>query len=277
MERLSDQLRHRFGTSPTMQHPRAFKTMSARWPTQILSTLYLLGTCFLISPAWASRSLTAEELACGTFQQTGRLDPQDYRKPDRRLQLVEEFHFGPASEALVRPMQRGGTFGGDIDYTLWGYPNHHRALVSLVRLGERLKTDKPPGAQFTIDCYFRRALRFTPDDLIVRMIYANYLGSVRRRDDAMRQLAFVTSNAGENAFTHYNAGLAYLQLGAWEEARAQAKQAREMGFPLPNLIDGLRRVGRWSAADDAEAAASPVAPASDPAVPAGAASSPAKP
>lgn len=193
--------------------------------------------------AFQAKALTAEEMACGTFSRADRLTPEDYRTPSRRLANVEHHHFQPSVENLTRHMQ--GSFGSDIDYTLWGYPNHHRALATLVKLGQREKTDQPRGSSFTIDCYFRRALRFAPDDLIVRMLYADYLGRVERKDDAMRQLAFVTAEAGNNPFTHYNAGLVYLQLGAYTEARAQAHQAEALGFDRPQLREALEKAGHW--------------------------------
>ena len=207
------------------------------------------------------QKLTPEEVECGTFSQISRLTPEDYRRPSQRLKVVEDYHFGPMTEALVRPMQRGMTIGSDLDYTLWGYPNHHRALVALVRLGARERTDRPSGTQFTIDCYFRRALRIASNDLIVRMLYANYLGSVNRKPYALRQMAYVVETAEGNPLTHYNAGLTYLELGAFPEALRQAHQASALGYGAPELEAELKRRGKW-----ADPPAAPSAGASSPAV-----------
>lgn len=195
--------------------------------------------------------------ACLVFRAPGRLDPEDYRKPSARLRVVEDYHFGPNVEALARSMQRGVPLGSDLDYTLWGYPNHHRALVALVRLGEREKTDKPNGANFTIDCYFRRGLRVAPDDGITRMLYAQYLGKQGRREDALRNLDFVVQNAGENPFTHYNAGLLYFELKAYPKAVAQAKRSEALGFPRADLRESLKRAGEWPPEDAAAPASAP--------------------
>lgn len=210
-------------------------------------------------PAGAS-PLTPEEVECGTFNQAGRLQPEDYRKASKRLKVVEDFHFGPNVEALVRPMQKGMAIGSDLDYTLWGYPNHHRALVTLVRLGAREKTDRPRGAQFTIDCYFRRALRIAKDDAVTRMLYADYLGSVKRKEDGLRQLQAAVDLAGDSGLTHYNAGLVYLQLGAYPEAVRQARRARELGMPRPDLQAELVRLGKWTDEDTPSSGSAAPAP-----------------
>jgi tetratricopeptide (TPR) repeat protein len=203
-----------------------------------------------------------DEAGCFVFKATGRLEPEDYRKPSARLKVVEDYHFASHVEALIRPMQAGMPIGSDLDYTLWGYPNHHRALVTLVRLGAREKTDKPRGANFSIDCYFRRALRIASDDLIVRMLYANYLGTVNRKPDALRHLTYVVDNAGDNPLTHYNAGLIYLEFGAFEQAATQARKARDLGYPRPDLQQELQRRGQWRDEPAAGAAPAPASAAS---------------
>lgn len=221
--------------------------------------------CMALGSAQASAQ--GDDSTCFVFKTVGRLEPEDYRKPSARLKVVEDYHFGPMVESLIRPMQVGMSIGSDLDYTLWGYPNHHRALVTLVRLGAREKTDQPRGTNFTIDCYFRRALRIASDDYIVRMIYANYLGSVNRRADALRQLNYVVESAEDSPVTHYNAGLIYLELGELEKATAQAKRAIELGYPRQELRAELQRRGAWPAEGPAPAASAASAPASAPGSP----------
>jgi hypothetical protein len=183
--------------------------------------------------------------ACGTFNQSGRLEPEDYRKPSHRLRTVETYHYGPNVEALVHPMQKGMTFGSDLDFTLWGYPNHHRALITLTRLAAREKTDKPAGTQFSVECYFARALLIAPDDVIARMIFVRYLGAQQKMPQALSNMKLVVQQAGDNPLTHLNAGLVYMELGAFEEASAQARRVAELGFPSGRLSDELKRKGKW--------------------------------
>ena len=221
--------------------------------------LCAVGACISLGAGHASAQ--GNDSACLVFKAVGRLEPEDYRKASARLKVVEDYHFGPTVESLIRPMQVGMAIGSDLDYTLWGYPNHHRALVTLVRLGAREKTDQPRGTNFTIDCYFRRALRIASDDHIVRMIYASYLGSVNRQDDGLRQLNYVVESAEDSPVTHYNAGLIYMELGALEQAVAQAKRAIELGYPRQELRNGLQKRGVWPAELPAPAASSASAPA----------------
>jgi hypothetical protein len=55
----------------------------------------------------------------------------------------------------------------------------HRALMAMVRLGDKARTDKPAGASHSVECYLQRAARFRPDDGMVSMIYATLSGKER--------------------------------------------------------------------------------------------------
>ena len=54
--------------------------------------------------------------------------------------------------------------GGDLDYTLRAFPNHHVALMAMAKLGEKQKTARPAGAKYGVECYFQRAVSFRGDD-----------------------------------------------------------------------------------------------------------------
>lgn len=197
---------------------------------------------------------------CGPMTTFNRMPPMDYRNDRKMLAIVEYGHFQPQVENLVKPMQ--GSFGGDLDYTLYAYPNHIRALVTLLKLGEREKTEKPAGSSHSIDCYFRRALRFRSDDLVVRMLYATYLSKRSRIAEAIAHLDYVSENASDNPFTYYNAGLIYFELKEYDKALARAHRAMELGLPRTELQDQLKAVGRWrepSAAASALAASATTA------------------
>jgi tetratricopeptide (TPR) repeat protein len=195
--------------------------------------------------------------ACGSLENA--VGPFDYRKPHpSEKQLVEGAHFTPPVEGLLR----GATArlpAGDIAYTLRAFPNHHRALIATIRLAQREKTDKPAQMPYSVDCWLDRATRFQPDDAVVRMIFASWLGPRGRRDEAMAQLSQAERVAGDSAFTHYNLGLSYLELGAFDKALAKAHLARALGMTRTDLADRLRASGQWhepSAAVPAASAAS---------------------
>ncbi|MCZ4313804.1 ABC transporter permease [Comamonadaceae bacterium G21597-S1] len=179
---------------------------------------------------------------CGSLANS--YGPYDYRtERTGKLHVVEAYHFTPNIEGLVRG--NSGSLGAELNYTLRASPNHHRALMAMVKLVDRLKTDRPMGSDYSIDCWFNRALRFQPDDLIVRMIFATYLASRDRKPDAIEQLEIAASAAGDNAFTHFNIGLVYFDLKEYERALVQAHKSTALGFQRTTLQDLLQKAGQW--------------------------------
>ncbi len=169
----------------------------------------------------------------------------DYNDPTDRegLTVVEQFHFTPAVEGLIKGAS--GPLGGDIGYTLDHFPNHHRALAAMMKLALREKNRKPPGARYTIDCYFERATRFRPNDAKVRTLHGSYLLAIGRQDDALEQLEKAAALEPANPTAHYNLGLLYVQKQQYDQARASAHKAYGMGFPLPGLKNKLVAAGQW--------------------------------
>ncbi len=180
--------------------------------------------------------------ACGPLKNA--YGPFDYRTDRAKLPIVLDHHFTPEVEALIR----GKTVlppGPDIDYTLRAIPNNHRALMAMMRLGEKEKTPQPRGSRYSVECWFERAVLFRPDDSIVRMIYSSYLNSKGRNQEATNQLEIATTYAKDNAFTHYNIGLHYFDQKNYNKALAQAHKAIELGFPNTTLREQLQSIGKW--------------------------------
>jgi len=196
---------------------------------------------------------------CGTLFSPGQYGPYDFRTDKEQIKIVLGAHFTPEVEALVRG-KTGTTAGGDIDYTLRAIPNNPRALLAMVRLGEKEKTQQPRGSRYTLDCWFERAIRFRPDDQIVRMLYITYLTTSNRKADAMQQLEFIVKSAKDNAFTYQNVGLLYFDLGEHQLALAQAHKAIELGLNRPDLRDKLQAIGKWVEPTPAESASAPAKP-----------------
>lgn len=209
----------------------------------------MLGAIALMSPPMASA-----QQECGAL--TNAYGPYDYRSDKHRLDIVERVHFTPEVELLIRG--NAGYIGGDLDYTLRAFPNHHRALLSILRYGAKLQSEHIPSAPHTVRCYFVRAVRFKPDDTTVRMLYATYLNSRQQKEEALQQLKIAKSFAEDNAFTHFNIGLVYLDLGDHTHALEQAHAAMALGFPRTELKDRLVAANRW-----AEPASAPRAPTPD--------------
>ncbi len=190
--------------------------------------------------------------------------PFDYRSQRQMLHVVERRHFTTRVERLLSGESTKNP-GPDIDYTLGKYPNHHRALLSLKRLGEKLKSDRDPLMPHSISCYFERALAFRGDDTLVRMIYAMHLNRLGGRKAAEAQLQRASQDAGDNGLTHHNIGMVYFDLGLHEAALASAHRALQLGVDLPQLRQRLTEAGRWqdpAPLPSAEAASAPPAAAS---------------
>ena len=186
---------------------------------------------------------TGDVDGCGSLQ--NHYGPYDYRaERNGKLRIVEVAHFTPAVEQLVR----GNTsdyLGDDLSYTLRTSPNHHRALVSVIRFAERTKSPQPPHMQYSVECYFDRAIRFQPDDTVVRSLYAQYLGKQGRTAEAVQQLQVASEFAKDNALSHFNIGLVYFEIKEYDHALTEAHIAARLGLERPVLADMLKSVGKW--------------------------------
>lgn len=190
----------------------------------------------------ASTSLQAASF-CGDIQigQSGG----DYTNSNdkSKLQLVEAFHFTPQVEKLISG--QSGYIGGDLDYTLRHFPNHHRALAAIGNLAIRDKTQRPQGTTLPIECYFDRAIRYKPADGVVRMVYSGYLLKIGQTDRAMDQLKEAVSLQPDHPNINYNLGLLYFQKKDYEQSNLHAQKAYAGGFPLPGLKNKLISVKKW--------------------------------
>lgn len=170
--------------------------------------------------------------------------PFDYRTATQEQKnLVEGAHFLPMVENLVRGHR--GYLGGDIDYTLRAFPNHPRALMSMMRLFERNKMVIPQGAKAPLRCYFEQAIEFRSDDPIPYTLYGIHLLKIGDTVKAKENLEMAASLDDTNPNTNYNLGLAYLQLKQYDRALTFAHKAYGAGFPLPGLKNALVREGKW--------------------------------
>jgi tetratricopeptide (TPR) repeat protein len=207
--------------------------------------------CALAQPA----ALAQAPSGCGSLDNA--YGPYDYRTDRTKLPIVDGAHFTPKVEALIAG--ESGRLGGDLDYTLRAFPNHHRALLALMRYAQKVRSPQPQDLPRPVECYYDRALRFRPDDIVARMIYAKFLGTQSRRADAMAQLARAEQDARDSGLSHHNIGLIYLEIGDPAKARQQAHRAIALGHPATALREELVRAGQW--AEPADAAASAAASA----------------
>lgn len=213
----------------------------------------VLGSCRL---AAAVGTLLCSTLGAATAQVSAELcgnpfvnhfGPYDYRTaPAATKHLVEHVHFTIGVETLTKPATTMFvTIAQDIGYTLQVFPNHPRALISIQKAAERFRRDPPPGTTISVECFFDRAIRYRPDDTVVRALFAQFLGKRKRLDEARRQLRIAAQTAAENPVSTYNLGLVALELGLHDVALQQAHRALGLGFPRAELRAGLEKVGQW--------------------------------
>jgi tetratricopeptide (TPR) repeat protein len=190
----------------------------------------------------------------GPFDYRAERDPNTPGTGDHKhkLYLVEGAHFNRNVELLIRG--KSATLpGGDIDYTLRAFPNHHRALMSVMKYGQKTGSQKPEGLQYEVECYFERAIRFSKDDVIVFMLYATYLNSRKRQAEAVPLLERAAAIAKTDPFSQFNIGLIYYDMKMYDRALAQAHRAKSLGFERDDLQQLLAKVDQWKDAPPAPA------------------------
>jgi len=198
----------------------------------------LLGTIV----AFVAKPAMAQPAGCGDWYHP--FGPLDYRTATKEQKyIVERVHFTPSVESLTKG--RSGSLGGDLRYTLKAFPNHPRALVSMANLFRKTRPATPQDAEYSLDCWFARAIAFQPDDARVRVIYGVELLKDNHRKEAIEQLETANDLAADDSNVHYNLGLAYFDLADYDKSLEHAKRAYELGFPLPGLRDKLKRAGKW--------------------------------
>jgi len=200
-------------------------------------------------------NLQAANSFCGVLDAAGQYGPYDYSNAydrEKYLPIVEAYHFTEKVEKLIEG--ESSSLGGDLSYTLHTFPNHYRALIAMTKLALREKTARVQGTHYSVECYFDRAIRFKASDGMVRMIYGNYLLKLDGRlDDAFEQYHEAVRMQPENANINYNLGLMYMKKKDYKQSIVYAKEAYELGFPLPGLRNQLMKTGKWDGKLDEEA------------------------
>lgn len=199
----------------------------------------ILGLALL---CWCLPAAGQDPSICGPL--TNTYGPFDYRTERGRLKIVEDYHFTPEVEVLARG-KSSASVAGDLSYLMRTSPNHHRGLLAIMRLSERAKSPQPANLQYSVECYFERALRFKRDDTVVRVLFAQYLHRQKRTEEGLAQLRAATKYARDNALSHFNIGLMFHELGDNARALDQAHKARALGLDRPELEQLLKSKGAW--------------------------------
>lgn len=184
---------------------------------------------------------------CGSIYNTSS-GPWDYSSPQDRkkiLRTVERRHFTPRVENLIRG-ESTVEIMDDLAYTLNKFPNHYRALYSLIRYDEKLKGSLPKVAKYafpqTVDCYFERAFQLSNQDPYVHQLYGIYLYK-KAEYDKSKDSFHRAESIKPSAEIYYNLGLVHIELGNLAEAQNYAQKAYSSGFPMAGLKKKLEAYG----------------------------------
>jgi len=213
--------------------------------------MFIAGAILLVNPA------NGQNISeCGSLE--NKYGPFDYTNAEHfavLLPKVDSNHFTPEVESFQGHNKCGGngcSVAGDIDYTLRAFPNHHRALAAMAKYHIRGFDKTRTKMRYSAACYFDRAIRFTPQDATIHMIYGYYLSRIDQLKEALEQYDYALSLVPNTAEVHYNLGLLYTDIRDYPRARMHARRAYELGFPLPGLRSKLERAGEWESAEMSE-------------------------
>lgn len=183
----------------------------------------------------------AGDTVCPELWRDGGVGPWDFTDSGRDLAVVERRHFTRDVEMLIRG--ESASVGADLNYTLNVIPNHPRALDAVSRLALREGRAQPRGLRLSVECWFRRAFDYRPEDINVHVVYAVHQNRHGRRDSAIETLQKAADIAPASAQVHYNLGLLLLERGDFELARAHAERAYLFGATPDGLRQRLARAG----------------------------------
>jgi tetratricopeptide (TPR) repeat protein len=175
--------------------------------------------------------------------------PYDYTQrgslPAYNLKVVEEHHFTPMVENLIHGQE--SPLEGDLDYTLRAWPNHHKALLSVIKFQLNVKNKLAFGKLKTpVECYFQRALHFSPSDSISHSLFAYYLRKMGFPDKAVKYYEKALELDPGNEKIAYSFSLLLIDLKRYEEAVKYAKIAYQNNKTPSGLKQKLVKLGVWN-------------------------------
>ena len=209
----------------------------------VIFSIYSSTTNARAAAPWIGETLTGV-LCLGKGQGYG---PYDYTKRNdltSELHLVESAHFKPGVEMLREGTSTKDATYADLDYTLRAFPNHHRALNTLIRF-LRTNVDYRKTSLSPPECYFLRATNFAPKDAITHMLYGNFLHRLKEYELALQAYKTAEKYSPSNIQLAYNIGLLHFDMQNFKEAKKYALKAYNKNFPFQGLKNKLKKVDFW--------------------------------
>ena len=167
----------------------------------------------------------------------------------KKLSIISHHHL--TREVLNHIKGKTTSIPADLDFAIRVFPNHHIALLSLLRY--KIKLDKKiikkekwhPEPPAPIECYFQRALNFSAKDTTTMALYAYYLKKIGRLHKSAKIYRKAIRLAPNNSKIAYSYSLLLIKLKKYDEAVEQAKKAYQYGHPPNNLKNKLKKLGLW--------------------------------
>jgi len=207
-----------------------------------LLSVYFITFIVLQLSSFSVKAERTDNQSCGITHgkklTSGKYGPFDYTNPihfKEKLPRVEQYHFTRNVELLIQG--ESGPIGSDIFYTLKKFPNHHRALYSMMKYSQQNKLDY--NSMFTMECWFKRAIYFKPNDAMVYMLMGIYLHKKKEYSNAEKKYLYALTLQPKNAEISYNLGLLYFDELKLEKAKQYAIIAYQNGYPLNGLKNKL--------------------------------------
>jgi Flp pilus assembly protein TadD len=152
-------------------------------------------------------------------------------------------HFTPAVEQFV-----SGTTGknpmGDLVYTLRAWPNHHRALNTIIKVRLQSKDVYQGNKKYPpAECFLQRAIHFSPEDATTYMLYGMLLQRMDKLEEAHAQYLKARELSPQDIQIKYNYALLLIKLNRIVEAEELARDIYAANYPLPGLRRQLERAG----------------------------------
>jgi len=174
--------------------------------------------------------------------------PYDYRQRTSltgELKRVERRHFTQKVEQLISGESTKDVMS-DLDYTLRQWPNHHRALYSMIEYQIRESKKYSRRKMIPAECYLQRAEKFSNKDITVMILYALYLHRSGHLDLALKKYEEAEGTDENNMQLKYNYALLLVDLGKFDEAKEKAEFLYSKNFPLEGLKKRLSKAGHWN-------------------------------
>jgi tetratricopeptide (TPR) repeat protein len=196
------------------------------------------------SAPWVGSTLN--EAPCnGGGQGYGPFDYRHRRSLKNELNLVESAHFTPEIENLVKGTV-AGSIEGNLNYTLRAWPNHPKALLSLIRLQLSINKNLRKGPLETPpECYLQRAIHFSPEDASSYSLYGYYLKQIGHLEDAAKYYEKAAKLSPKDPKIAYSLSLLLTDLKRYEEAVKYAKVAYSNPQAPQKLKQILKKLGVW--------------------------------